>query len=134
MRYTAYFGIKFYSDNRNRDEIVSLTAALENSSINAYCMARDYEQWGEHRPSLKTLMDVTFDEIRKSDLVVLEMTEKGVGLGIEAGYAVAVGKPVVILIKNDRGVSGTMQGIAAAIIRYNHPDDLNIWDHLEPWK
>jgi len=35
-------------------------------------------------------MRVTFAEIDRSDLAILEMSEKGVGLGIEAGYVIAI--------------------------------------------
>ncbi len=94
-----YFGIKFYEDNRNKDLINILIAALRRDGIEPICMASDVEEWGAVQPPPKELMQRTFREIDASDLVVLEMSEKGVGLGIEAGYAVAKRKPLVVLIK-----------------------------------
>lgn len=43
------------------------------------------------------LMRKTFLELRDSKLVVVDLTEKGVGVGIEAGYARARGIPIVTI-------------------------------------
>jgi nucleoside 2-deoxyribosyltransferase len=129
MKYKAYFGIKYHEDNRNRDEIDSLTVALKNDGIEAICMVRDVEKWGDVQLSSQELMKIAFDEIDKSDFVILEMTEKGVGLGIEAGYAVAKGKPVIILTKEIQKLSNTMQGIANVVIQYSQPEEIEIFTH-----
>lgn len=115
-KYRAYLGIKFYEDNRNRDVINSISTALKNDGIDTFCIVRDVEKWGAVKLSSKELMRITLQEIDKSDFVVLEMSEKGVGLGIEAGYAVGRGKPLIILIKKGTELSNTMQGIANIII------------------
>lgn len=127
MKYRAYFGIKYHEDNRNRDEIDSLSVALRNDGIETICIVRDVEKWGDVQLSSQELMKITFDEIDKSDFVILEMTEKGVGLGIEAGYAVAKGKPVIVLIKEKQKLSNTMQGIANAVIQYSQPEEIKIF-------
>ncbi len=113
---TAYFGIKFYEVHRNNDEIIALTAVLENDGIESVCMARDVEKWGDIRLSVDDLMKVTFQQIDDSDFVILEMSEKGVGLGIEAGYTVAKAKSLIILIKDDRKLSNAMRGVADVVI------------------
>jgi nucleoside 2-deoxyribosyltransferase len=74
-------------------------------------------------------MKITFDEIDKSDFVIMEMTEKGVGLGIEAGYAIAKGKPVIVLTKEKQKLSNTMQGIANVVIQYSQPEEIDIFAH-----
>ena len=129
MNYRAYFGIKFHEDYRNRNEIDSITAALQDDQIQTVCIARDVEKWGDVTLSSHELMRITFEEIAKSDFVVLEMSEKGVGLGIEAGYAVARNKPLVILIKEGIELSNTMQGIADIVIQYSQPDEIKISTH-----
>jgi len=92
-------------------------------------MVRDIEKWGNVTLSVQELMRITFEEIEKSDFVILEMSEKGVGLGIEAGYTVAKKKPLIILIKNRLKLSNTMQGIADIVIRYDQPEDINLTEH-----
>ena len=129
MNYNAYFGIKYHEDNRNRNEIDSITAALQGDGIETICVDRDIEKWGDITLSAQELMRITFEKIDESDLVVLEMSAKGVGLGIEAGYAVAKSKPLVVLIKNGLQLSNTMQGIADVTITYSHPAEIKISTH-----
>jgi sulfopyruvate decarboxylase TPP-binding subunit len=129
MNYKAYFGIKYHEGNHNRDEIVSITAALQNDGISTICVARDIEKWGDLALSPQELMGITFKKIDETDFVVLEMSEKGVGLGIEAGYAVAKNKPLVILIKAGLKLSNTMQGIADVVITYDRPEEIRISTH-----
>lgn len=121
----AYFGIKYYEDNRNKALIEVLMAVLRRDGIEPICMASDVEKWGAERLTLQDLMQRTFQEIDESDLVVLEMSEKGVGLGIEAGYAIANGKPLVVMIKRGCELSGTMQGIADFVITYSNPSEVD---------
>ncbi len=124
MSKRAYIGIKFYEDSRNRDEILALSDWLNRVGYSAICIARDIEQWGTIRLTPQELMQISFAEIDKSDLVVMEMSVKGVGLGIEAGYAYAKGKPVIVLIREGRELSETMAGIATKIITYQHESHL----------
>lgn len=120
----AYFGIKFYEDHSNRAEIESITAVLHAADIHTVCIARDIEKWGVVQLPLQELMERTFAEIDQADMVILEMSEKGVGLGIEAGYAVAKGKQLVVLIKEECELSGTMKGIADVVITYERPEEI----------
>ncbi|MCP4424711.1 MAG: nucleoside 2-deoxyribosyltransferase [Chloroflexi bacterium] len=124
MTKQAYIGIKFYEDNRNKNEILALSDWLNRAGYSAVCIARDVEQWGTIRLTPQELMQITFAEIDKADLVVMEMSVKGVGLGIEAGYAYAQGKPIVVLIREGRELSETMAGIATKVIAYQHEINL----------
>lgn len=126
MKRIAYFGIKYYEDNSNKDKIDRITSVLEKNSIRTSCVVRDVEKWGTITLSLQELMSITFKEIDKSDFIILEMTEKGVGLGIEAGYAVAKGKRLIVLIENNYELSSTMKGIANLVIQYDRPESIKI--------
>jgi len=129
MNFKAYFGIKFYEDNRNRDEIETISSMLHNDGIETVCISRDIEKWGTVTLSSQELMRITFEAIDDSNFVILEMSEKGVGLGIEAGYCIAKGKPLIVLIKKGLELSSTMQGIASIIIQYNQPEEINMAAH-----
>ena len=124
MTYTAYFGIKYHEDHRNRDLIEAISAVFEKAGIATMCIARDIEKWGKVQFTPHELMKITFDQIDNSDFVILEMSEKGVGLGIEAGYAKAKGKPLLVLAKVGNVLSTTMQGIADSVMYYNRPEDI----------
>lgn len=54
------------------------------------CVARDFEEWGQVSLEAHDLMERALGAIRQSTAVVVEFSEKGVGLGIEAGYALAL--------------------------------------------
>ncbi len=72
----------------------------------------------------KELMDEALAKIDESDLVIVELSNKSVGIGIEAGYAKARGKPVIYLHKKGTELKQTMNGIAEVVITYEDVEDL----------
>ena len=91
-------------------------------------MVRDVEQWGNVRLAPEELMRRAFSYIDQADMVVLECTEKGVGLGIEAGYARAKNKPLFLVARTGTDISVTAQGIATKVIFYNEPEEWEGFD------
>ncbi len=71
------------------------------------------------------LMQRALAAIHHSTAVVVEFTEKGVGLGIEAGYAAALDIPVFVLLRPEAEVSTTLGGISTEVFRYADDDSLN---------
>lgn len=71
-------------------------------------------------------MKLTFDKIDICDLVIIDLTEKGVGLGVEAGYAYAKGIPIITIATSGSDISETLEGISNNIIFYNNIEDLEI--------
>lgn len=69
-------------------------------------------------------MQRSFAEIEASDVVVIELTEKGVGVGIEAGYAYARGIPLVTIARKAADISETLQGISQKLFLYDDMDEL----------
>ena len=65
----------------------------------------------------------TFQIIDDSDVVIIDLSEKGVGLGIEAGYAYSRGIPV-IAIANKPNISTTLLGISKYNCVYTGREDL----------
>jgi len=64
-------------------------------------------------------MEITFKEIAESDVLVVESSVRGVGLGIEAGYAFARGVPILVVARNGAVISSTLSGIASAQAYYS---------------
>ncbi len=54
------------------------------------------------------------------------MTEKGVGLGIEAGYAYAKGIPIITIAERGSDISETLKGISKEIFFYDNIEDLEL--------
>lgn len=120
----AYLIIKFKEDNSNRKLIEDISAVLEKIGIETIVMARDYEKWGEVKFAPSELMQKTFQIIDSSDLLIVEFSEKGVGIGIEAGYAYAKNKPIYVIAKEGSDISSTIKGIAKNIFFYKNPEEL----------
>jgi len=120
----AYLVIKFKEDNSNQKTIEDISALFKKMNIEIISMARDYEKWGEVKFTPLELMQKTFQIIDSSDLLIVEFSEKGVGIGIEAGYAYAKQKPIFVIAKEGSDVSNTLKGIAKDVIFYNNPEEL----------
>jgi nucleoside 2-deoxyribosyltransferase len=120
----AYIGIKFHPDNRNREHIEQLSDALTSCGFETVCVRRDVEEWGAVTLSPRELMKATFETIRSCQLVVIELTEKGVGLGIESGYAYAHAIPVITVARDGSDISDTLRGISQAVHLYGSVADL----------
>jgi len=121
----AYIAIKFHENCRNRDLIEKISEALEKNGIKHICMIRDHEKWGTVKFTPKELMKKTFQEMEKADVLIVEITEKGVGIGIEAGYAYAKGIPIIVIAKHGSDISNTMKGIAKEVFLYHSLKDLD---------
>ena len=120
----AYIAVKYHSDQSNRKVIETISAALELNSCQTTCVARDLEQWGHVQYSAQELMRETFRIIDASDIAVIDLTEKGVGLGIEAGYAWAQGVPIVTIAREGSDISTTLRGISRNVLFYDEYDQL----------
>ena len=111
-----FLSIKYHPDHRNRDLIELITQVLQPHRVT--CIARDVEEWGKKKFGSRELMQKTFDEIDSSDIVVVELSEKGVGVGIEAGYARAKGKPIIAVARRGSEISETLKGISREVFIY----------------
>lgn len=120
----AYLAIKFHENNKNKELIESISKSLAEAGIKTTTMAGDFEKWSKIHFSPEELMKLTFELIDKTEMLIIEFSEKGVGLGIEAGYAFAKNKPIVLIAKEGSDISNTLKGISKEMIFYNNPKEL----------
>ena len=120
-----FLSIKYHDDHRNRQLIGDITQALLPHKV--ICIARDVEEWGDKKFGAAQLMQRTFSEIDSSDIVVVELSEKGVGVGIEAGYAAAKGKTIITVARRGADISETLKGISREVFIYQGVDELRIF-------
>lgn len=116
--------VKFHADMHNREEIEHILDLLEARGHNTFCVVRDLERWGLVRFEEKELMRLTLLHIRDSHLVLVETSEKGVGIGIEAGYAHARGIKIVAIARTGSDISATLRGISDISYYYEGFEDL----------
>ena len=120
----AFISVKHREDNSNKYCIKKISSALERNGFETVCVARDIENWGQVQLSPADLMQRSFAAIESSDVFVVDLSEKGVGLGIEAGYAFAAKIPVVVIAKAGSDISTTLQGISQKLFFYKTFEDL----------
>lgn len=119
-----YLAIKYHADQHNRAVIEAITAVLAAQGHELFCVARDLEQWGAVHFAPDELMRQSFQAICAADAVLVEFTEKGVGIGIEVGYAHANGIPVVVIARHGADISTTLQGVATDPFFYANVSEL----------
>jgi 2'-deoxynucleoside 5'-phosphate N-hydrolase len=120
----AFLSIKFWGDDRNREHVEVVIRAIEGAGFKVFCIRRNAEKWGEIRFTPEDLMKNTFDEIDNSQVLVADVTDWPIGVGVEAGYAFAKGIPVICICQEDKHIANTVAGFANSVIKYKDYDDL----------
>lgn len=120
----AYLAVKYHPDQRNRERIERVCGALEAAGIESACVVRDLECWGLVRFTPADLMRKSLELLDTCDLLVVELSEKGVGIGIEAGYAYAKGIPVITVAQAGADISDTLRGISRGVFTYRDEVEL----------
>ena len=127
----AFLAIKYHADNANRPRIEGIAAALETCGFETVCIARDVERWGQVQLDPAELMARSLAEIDGCDVVVVDVSEKGVGVGIEAGYAYARRVPILTIAAQGADVPATLQGISREVFQYRQLGELaEFFKHL----
>lgn len=120
----VYLAIKYHRDVRNRGKIEAITQALEQAGHECVCVVRDVEEWGKVRLGAEELMDRSFELLAGSDAILIELTEKGVGLGIEAGFAWAKKVGIYTIAEEGADISETLRGISKKVVDYGGMHEL----------
>ncbi len=121
---TVYLAIKHQEDFGEFPFVDTLSRDLQNEGFATLCAARDIENWGTVLLEPRELMQKTLRLIDASDVVLIDLSEKGVGLGIEAGYAYPKGKPIITIAKQGAAISATLRGISKHVRFYNTTEEL----------
>ena len=62
--------------------------------------------------------------IKRCDLFIVELSQRGAGLGIGAGFAYAQGVPIYVMAKTGSEISETMADLATNIVFYDNLAEL----------
>ena len=120
----VFLSIKFWRDDRNRDEVEGTIGAIEGIGAEVYCFRRDAEKWGEIEFGPREMMDITLEQIDKSDILVADVGDWPIGVGVEAGYARGNDIPVICICSKDKKVANTVAGLAISTIVFSDYKDL----------
>ena len=121
----ALLSIKFPGDDSNRLEVESIISAMERAGMEVFLFRRDAEKWGRKQFKPDEMMSLTFKEIENSDLLIADVGDWPIGVGVEVGYACGKGIPVICICREDKKLPGTVSGLATKTIQYQDIDDLS---------
>ena len=118
----AYISVSYSSRKAIDGEITTIIDTLNEFNISSLVFVDEFKfELVQESQMMKQAMI----EIDNCDLLIAETSDKGIGIGIEVGYAKAKGKPVLYLRKKDAEHSTTVSGISDFQIIYINTKDLH---------
>lgn len=117
----AYLSISFQKRKELQNEIATIQQVLSAFNFDLFVFVDKYLFTSEQE---KEMMQQAFAAIDSSDLLIAEVSEKAIGVGVEMGYALAAGKPVIYLRNALAEHSTTAAGASNRVIIYENPEDL----------
>ena len=117
----AYISLSLVNRISLDKEIAAIIETLKEYKILSFVFLDQYKFEISHE---KEMMKHAMNEIDHCDLLIAETSDKGIGIGVEVGYAKAKGKKVIYLRRKDAEHSTTVSGISDFQIIYDDLDDL----------
>src|SRR3989344_4090416 len=104
---------------RNKKELEYLEECLDRLGYKHFLAVKHLDDFGRKPISYNIFMKRALENIKKSDACLIYLSDKGMGIGIEAGMAKALNKKVIVLVPKERKVSMSLEGIADKIIKFS---------------
>lgn len=104
-----------------QDEILVIKDVLNEFKIESFVFVENYSFSSAEE---KQMMQQAMLDIDTCDFLIAETSEKGIGIGVEVGYAKAKNKPVVYLRNTNAEHSTTVAGISDYQVIYDNTIDL----------
>ena len=122
-----YIAYKFQDADKLvlRELLEEVSEILESSGHKTFILFRDVRKWQNIEIPVDKMMGEMFANIKKTDalLAIIQSNQKSEGLLLEAGFAKALGKKLIIAIK--KGVNlRCLKSIADTLIEFDNMDDL----------
>ncbi len=118
---TAYISIALSRVKASADEVNTIKSVLEFFGLNTMVFVEKYQFKANQE---NDMMRQAMADINACDLFVAEVSEKAIGVGLEAGYAKAKGKTVVYVRHKNAEHSTTVSGISDYHVIYSDVNDL----------
>lgn len=117
-------------------EIEKLCSIVRSAGFEDFSFIRDVENYQKVFDNPKDLMKRSEDEIKKSDVLLIDMTDKPTGRAIEAGMAYSHGKKIIVIMKKGTQIKDTTKGITDVLIEYDVISDVSdgLRDVLIKWQ
>lgn len=102
-----------------KEKTEELCRLVKTAGFEDFCFIRDVENYRKVFDKPKELMRRAKEEIQKSDILLIDVTDKPTGRAIEAGIAYALGKKIIVIMKKGVKIKDTVRGMADLIIEYD---------------
>lgn len=119
----AYIAVSYSKRKLVDKEITSIIETLNTFEISSFVFVDNYKFNASQE---KEMMLQAMEDIENCDILIAETSEKGIGIGIEVGFAKARGKIVIYLRQQNAEHSTTVSGISDFQIVYSNSEDLKI--------
>ena len=113
-----------FKKGKNKEEIEFFCSLVNESGFEDFCFIRDIENYQKIFDDPKELMSRAKLEIKKCDVLLIDMTNKSTGRAIEAGIAFAQNKKIISIMKKGTKIKDTALGISNAVIEYDNIKDI----------
>ena len=122
----AFLGLKFYDGDTSKKLVDGITDALAPLNIHTFVAVRDVEKYGEVKDldMAHFMPKYTFPEMETSDIMIIEYSEAGAGLGMCADHAFCNNVPLYLIAKNGSKISTTVNSVAEKVIYYDTFEDI----------
>ena len=127
----AFLAIRYYEDMRNKNLIESICKSFESRNIEMFAFVRDIQKYDANSFSGQNVMKIAFEEIKKSDIFIIDASEMSIGIGLEAGVAYCSNIPIYLIAKKDCYVSNSIKEIEKKSYFYSSPEELADWNILD---
>ena len=117
----AYISVSFSKRKLVDKEITAIADTLNELNLSSFVFVDNYKF---DLTQERQMMEQAMVDIDKCDILIAETSDKGIGIGIEVGYAKAKGKTVIYLRQKDTEHSTTVSGISDFQIFYTDTTDL----------
>lgn len=117
----AYISISYNKKEDFSEEIKIIKDALNEYHIIPFVFAEKYLFATTQE---KEMMQQALADIDDSDFLIAEVSDKAIGIGVEAGYAKAMNKTVIYIRNKNAEHSTTISGVSDYSIFYNDIYDL----------
>ncbi len=117
----AYIAVSYSKRKLVDKEIALIIETLNTFDISSFVFVDNYKFDISQE---KQMMSQAMNDIENCDILIAETSEKGIGIGIEVGFAKAKGKIVIYLRHQNAEHSTTVSGISDFQIVYSNNKDL----------
>lgn len=119
----AYISISFSKRQLLNAELQVIIDALHSCGIEAFIFVDRYKF---EKDQEQEMMQQAFADIDRCGLLIAEVSEKAIGIGVEVGYAKAKGKPVIYLRNSNAEHSTTAAGASDYQVVYKDLNELQV--------